>query len=119
MGFHTCQFCEAAGEEHPRTSSGDVRMTFTNGHQYVMPDMIVHYVEDHMYAPPEQFVEDVLDGALLESMRNQSVAMSEHVGYLEDPYFPRGQTTTLFQLRLRQLIEKATRQGARIQTRRM
>lgn len=114
MGFHTCQFCQATGEKHPATSSGDVTLTFTNGYSYIMPDMIAHYIEDHMYAPPENFVDNVTEGTLAEG---RTKASPERVGYLDSPYFTRGQTTTLFQLRLRQLIEKATRQGERRQTR--
>jgi hypothetical protein len=52
-GFHTCEFCHAA------IGSG----TFgepSSDHLYYVPEMISHYVEQHGYAPPPDFVGAVL-----------------------------------------------------------
>ena len=92
MGYHECEFCTGASKNTNRfsnTSSGDVSLTFTNGHSWVMPDMILHYVGDHKWAPPPSFVQDVTDGTLASSGRRQTrgidvatVKKSTRVGYL-------------------------------------
>jgi hypothetical protein len=52
-GFHTCEVC------------GNVRATGNlgvpgSGVLFVAPEMVAHYVADHSYAPPPEFVEAVL-----------------------------------------------------------
>src|SRR5262245_55142707 len=52
-GFHTCEFCgQAHGIGNFGVPSGDLL--------FVAPEMIVHYIEEHGYIPPAEFVEAVL-----------------------------------------------------------
>ena len=78
MGWHTCEFCpqEPTETRFKNTSSGDVNLTFTNGHRWVMPDMILHYVADHSWLPPQDFMDDVINGELADSGRVQTRGMS-------------------------------------------
>lgn len=65
MGFHRCPYClESVKEPHQFSnhSTGDVNLSFSNGHRWVMPDMICHYVADHQWLPPQEFIDDVMDG---------------------------------------------------------
>jgi hypothetical protein len=53
MGFHTCEFCQKArGLRNLGVPAGQVL--------FVAPEMVVHYVEQHRYAPPAEFVSAVL-----------------------------------------------------------
>jgi hypothetical protein len=56
-GFHTCEFCESAhGTANFGVPFGD--------RIFYAPEMIVHYVEAHHYAPPAEFVAAVMNGPL-------------------------------------------------------
>ena len=52
-GFHACEFCEAYH------SGGNIGVPDRDV-LFVAPDMIVHYVGEHEYAPPRAFVDAVL-----------------------------------------------------------
>jgi hypothetical protein len=56
-GFHTCEFCgRALGIGNFGVPSGDLL--------FVAPKMVVHYIEQHGYSPPAEFVEAVLRSPL-------------------------------------------------------
>lgn len=56
LGFHRCEACQFAGEK-----SGSSNL-FVPGDDvvYVCPELIVHYINAHHYAPPAVFSEAVL-----------------------------------------------------------
>ena len=106
MGFHVCEYC------HDKTSSGDVTLRFVNGNQYKTPDMITHYVQDHDYSPPEQFVDDVLNTEFSGGSRTQtrSIATPKRIGYLSGD-FPKGDVPKQFLEKLQRVIKLARQQG--------
>lgn len=55
-GTHGCEFCEAEGRVHR-----DSRNLFIPGPDtiYFAPGMIVHYIEQHGYLPPQVFIESL------------------------------------------------------------
>lgn len=56
-GYHTCEFCDRShGIGNFGVPSGDVL--------FVAPEMVVHYIEQHGYRPPDEFVEAVLRSPL-------------------------------------------------------
>jgi hypothetical protein len=56
-GFHTCEFCgRALGIGNFGVPSGDLL--------FVAPEMVVHYIEQHGYRPPPEFVAAVLRSPL-------------------------------------------------------
>ena len=72
-GFHDCEFCPPYDgpriREHlPQISVGDQVVTMGvlnlfvpgDGCVYVAPSLIAHYVRDHRYAPPPEFIDAVL-----------------------------------------------------------
>ena len=65
LGFHTCDLCN----EPDRRS---VRNLYVPGGEvlYVCPELILHYMADHEYAPPVQFCNAVLVCPLLGSESN-------------------------------------------------
>lgn len=123
MGFHVCEFCERGKTDTNRfnhLSSGDVNLTFTNGHRWVMPDMILHYVADHGWVPPDAFIDDVMDGELAAGDRRQTRGIGDifdatHIGYLSGP-FERGSVPEGFVERLESLMHEAGLSGNRAQT---
>jgi hypothetical protein len=51
-GFHTCEFCgHARGHRNFGVPAGKLL--------YVVPELIVHYIGQHAYAPPAEFIEAV------------------------------------------------------------
>jgi hypothetical protein len=52
-GYHTCEFCGQAW------SSGTFGV-LARERVYYVPEMMAHYVEQHSYAPPAEFIADVL-----------------------------------------------------------
>ena len=56
-GYHTCEFCGKAW------GTGIVGV-LGGGMLFCVPKMIAHYVADHGYAPPAEFVSAVLSGPL-------------------------------------------------------
>lgn len=67
-GMHFCDLCPDFRTAREHTSrgnlfigSGEIHVTSTRGTVYASPAMIVHYVEDHSYLPPEDFCTTVLN----------------------------------------------------------
>lgn len=56
-GFHSCEFCGKAHGIHNFGIPSD-------GLLYIAPEMIVHYIEEHGYQPPSEFVRAVFRSAL-------------------------------------------------------
>ncbi len=91
MGWHQCEYitreeAEALNLRHKEfvTSSGDVTMSFHSGRSWVMPDMILLYVELG-WVPPQDFIEDVMNSPLAAGDRRQTRSLSKQptpVGYL-------------------------------------
>jgi hypothetical protein len=74
-GFHVCDLCpgELTGRvARPSVAverggqlllgSAEIRVVAPDGKWYAAPELIVHYVRDHGYRPPNGFVEAVLSG---------------------------------------------------------
>ena len=72
-GFHVCEFCKVSDGEWFRLQQsryGDkaYRMSVGNGEirilgksvVYAAPTLIYHYVTEHQYRPPDEFIEAVL-----------------------------------------------------------
>jgi hypothetical protein len=72
-GYHYCEFCPPPRFERteavvvrmietPGTfGNGEIRVKGSNGLTYVAPTLILHYVEQHHYSPPDEFVHAVLN----------------------------------------------------------
>ena len=72
MGVHECEFCRAPedliqlGREcrsvwrMARSGNGEIRVCSRLGVTYVAPALVWHYVAEHQYQPPQEFIEAVL-----------------------------------------------------------
>jgi hypothetical protein len=57
LGLHTCEFCgKAYGVGNFGVPSGELL--------FVAPEMVVHYIEQHGYCPPPEFITAVLKSPL-------------------------------------------------------
>lgn len=66
-GFQFCHFCKEQvvdGKIKCATSSSELRVIGKDGVVYASPQMIVHYIEEHNYLPPQQFIYAVMNGPL-------------------------------------------------------
>jgi hypothetical protein len=66
-GMHFCDFCRTFQEARENVrfrdvfiGSGEVHVRGGEGHVYAAPALVVHYVADHGYRPPREFVDAVL-----------------------------------------------------------
>lgn len=75
-GFHECDLCESRQwgplevyfrKEVIKVGSGELRVPGRRGKIYAAPDMIFHYVLQHRYRPPDEFVAAVCACPSLES----------------------------------------------------
>lgn len=112
MGFHVCEYC---GDE---TSSEYVILDYGNENVFQVPDMILHYIADHQYKPPKEFINIVTCYDLLNGRREVSKSMVSKIGYLSGP-FPTGFLPPNFFESLWSDIRKATKMYQRSQTRGM
>jgi hypothetical protein len=56
FGFHKCSLCPEGKQR-----SGCLNLLIpTPRLLYVAPELVVHYIEDHGYRPPQEFIEAVL-----------------------------------------------------------
>ena len=54
-GMHECELCEEQGRKH--CDSRNLFVPGDDGIVFLVPGMIVHYIEEHRYYPPDSFVE--------------------------------------------------------------
>jgi hypothetical protein len=57
-GFHICDLCRSR-DDAPR-GNGEVRVRVASGVIYAAPALIWHYVAEHQYLPPQEFIDAVL-----------------------------------------------------------
>jgi len=68
-GFHICPFCEERklgipvpiGGKSLTLGSAEIEIADKQGNVYVAPDLIFHYIADHQYLPPQEFIVAVCD----------------------------------------------------------
>jgi len=69
-GYHECEICREPqwphiakrGDEELKLGSAEIRVLGIGNIIYAAPDLIYHYVVDHQYLPPQQFIDAVVNG---------------------------------------------------------
>lgn len=97
-GFHRCEFCSPSDyvhidmlKPHPegplkverdgctiRLGFGEIFVVGKNGLVYYAPNLIYHYVLEHQYLPPQEFIDAVLDGPLPTSNEYLTIASRQN-----------------------------------------
>jgi len=89
-GFHPCELCSnpprgplvyERNSQSLKLGTAEIRVFGTDGRVYAAPDLIMHYICDHQYLPPEEFVEAVLLSELPGSPHYQD--MLQQLGLLD------------------------------------
>lgn len=84
-GYHYCVFCEHPNDimllepakvqwegQIMRLGSAEIRVIYGEN-VYAAPNLIYHYVVEHNYKPPQEFIEAVLNGPLPGSPRYEEM----------------------------------------------
>jgi hypothetical protein len=58
-GKHSCQFCKDMAPADRAMGTGELWIQGEGNIIYVAPSLIVHYMRDHDYCPPEEFIHAV------------------------------------------------------------
>lgn len=67
-GGHACEFCSERsdypqwGGERLLLGTSEIRVFSRAGAIYAAPTLIFHYMRDHSYRPPDEFVRALIDG---------------------------------------------------------
>ena len=85
-GFHVCEFCDMPHDKVPTVQCGEevlelgfaeIRVFGRDSCVYAAPNLIYHYVVEHHYQPPEEFMQAVMEGPLPGSAEYESL-MQQH-----------------------------------------
>lgn len=110
MGIHVCAYCRSLDEEKLRQmefdpfGSGDAAVWFASGRAWQFPELMPHYVAEHKFRPPDEFVSDVMQG---EVIGGGFCGKLREVGYLTGADFPRGEVPEGLASGVFALIERA------------
>ncbi len=75
-GIHHCEFCDAgrpfvfggpAGDTKVLLGSAEIRITGADGICYAAPNLVLHYILEHQYCPPEEFCQAAVRAVGLEA----------------------------------------------------
>ena len=59
-GVHMCEYCS---EWSNKIANGNGEIWVVKGETlYIAPYLIIHYIEEHNYQPPEEFIDAVING---------------------------------------------------------
>lgn len=68
-GFHVCDVCESSQREIPvieyrskklKVGYAEIRVFGETGKIYAAPNLLFHYITEHSYKPPNEFIQAVL-----------------------------------------------------------
>ena len=119
MGLHICEWCkeehrlgQAEQMEYGPSSSADVALICTiSGTEWVFPWIgLPHYVKEHGYQPPLEFITAVMNGTLKEGDYYQTKGIKMQIGSLKHPDIQRGAVPKDFLARLHAIVEEVKKQ---------
>lgn len=86
MALYICPKCPWRERDHKylRTEEGESTLKFSNGHVWTFPNLILHYIHDHNWRPPEGFVEDVLNTKLTSVLPSSQKIFHQRIGFLSE-----------------------------------
>jgi len=60
-GFHFCEFCLCDDVNDRPKGTGEIRVTSKSGITYAAPVLICHYINEHNYLPPQEFLDTLME----------------------------------------------------------
>jgi len=109
MALYICPKCLWKEKDHkyPRAMAGVITLRFKNGHVWTFPRLILHYIHDHNWLPPKDFVDDVMHGELLlYSSTDLTIGVSREIGFFCEDDLVIGELSDQFINRLKLLIDE-------------
>jgi len=88
-GWHECEFCPAkpydpmAENDLDPLGTAEIRV-FHKGRIYAAPNLIYHYVAEHHYRPPEEFIDAVLNAPIPSSSEYEQLITTLDIDYWFD-----------------------------------
>ena len=76
-GYSHCEFCDDVSKwpttalfkgKNINLGSAEIRVLAKDGKVYACPNLIFHYILEHKYSPPDEFIIAVLSGFLPDSL---------------------------------------------------
>lgn len=58
MGYHHCEFCDDKNAK----GCSEILVVNKQGQVYEAPILIIHYIKDHNYLPPQEFLDAIENG---------------------------------------------------------
>lgn len=64
MALFVCPKCPWKERHHKyhRAEAGETKLRFANGNLWIFPNLILHFINDHSWLPPQEFINDVMYG---------------------------------------------------------
>ncbi|WP_371100015.1 hypothetical protein [Streptomyces sp. PU_AKi4] len=81
--FHLCRFCDIcrpvvlggpAGNTEVWLGSAEIRVQGADGTHYAAPNLVIHYIAEHRYCPPEEFCRAAVRTAGIEAAGELTLA---------------------------------------------
>lgn len=82
-GFHECEFCRNPTipviVNGLKLGSAEIRVFAGDGTIFAAPNLILHYVEQHRYRPPSEFIDAVMTSCVPPSAEYYRMAESNQI----------------------------------------
>jgi hypothetical protein len=75
-GFHGCEYCE---NEKIATGNGEIWTIGKDGQVYASPKMIIHYIKDHNYLPPQEYIDKAIEDVIKTRVARKSPSSGENL----------------------------------------
>jgi len=109
MALHVCSLCVWRNRNHQYRcfEYGESTLKFENGHVWTFPNLILHYIQDHKWLPPEDFVNDVMKNNLSFFHIRDQERVHNRIGYLTEVDLETSDIPEGFVDKLKNLIEQS------------
>jgi hypothetical protein len=122
MGTHICEFCKGRTESNicSNTGSGNNKIE-TKDMRIFFPDLVLHYVVDHQWQPPDFFIDTIMGNDPHELAKKELYGFTknekgiERVGFLTSS-IPAGKVPPKFKERLIKVMMTCEKTGNRWQS---
>lgn len=83
-GYHSCDICKLESE----LEEGTINLFIpAEGFLYVCPELIIHYIKEHKYIPPNEFCKAVLRCSPMDSIEYKEALVKNGGKPLAEDYF--------------------------------
>jgi hypothetical protein len=110
--YSSCPYCPPHASVMTRRD--DLLLAFDNGHRYVIPPLLSHFIFDHYYCPDDLFLQDVMQSQGHVEPPGTEMKDARRVGFLDGTAYKTGPVPEGFAQRLGQLLQKGSLSGRKL-----